>query len=33
MLEIVIRIRHEGRRIFENQNTDVHKELCTLSAY
>ena len=26
----VIGIRHEGRRNFEDQRTNVHKELCTL---
>jgi len=30
MLEFVTGIRHEDGRNFEDQKTDVHKELCTL---
>ena len=31
VLGIVTEIRHEGRRNFRDQRTNVQKELCTLS--
>jgi len=31
LLGFVTGIRHEGRRNFKDQRTNMHKELCTLS--